>query len=156
MGSDQPHLPAGTEIERWIRMHRRLDAPPDRVYRTWADPEELARWFPDRIEGALAVGSRSVLVWPDHRVWWDVTEARPDRSFAFRLPWEPDERLVTRVRITIDKAGYGTGLELEDGPFPLDVPGAIDAWATAIELWSDALAKLRAHVDFSVDLRSRR
>ena len=155
MENDQPHLPAGTELQRWVRMRRRLDAPPDRVYRTWADPEELARWFPERIEGGLAVGSRSVLVWSDHRVWWDVTQARPNRGFAFRWPWLPDEGLVTDVRVTIDPAGYGSRLELEDGPFPLDVPGAIDAWAEAIEVWSDALAKLRAHLDFSVDLRPR-
>lgn len=155
MGNDQPHLPAETELHRWIRMRRRLDAPPDRVYRTWADPEELARWFPERIEGGLAVGSRSVLVWSDHRVWWDVTQARPNRDFAFRWPWLPDEGLVTDVRVTIDPDGYGSRLEFEDGPFPLDVPGVIDAWAEAIEVWSDALAKLRAHLDFSVDLRPR-
>ncbi|MGZ8562392.1 MAG: SRPBCC family protein [Candidatus Limnocylindria bacterium] len=155
MGNDQPHLPAETELQRWVRMHRRLDAPPDRVYRTWADPEELARWFPERIEGGLAVGSRSVLVWSDHRVWWDVTQARPNRTFAFRWPWLPDEGLVTDVHVTIEPAGYGSRLELEDGPFPLDVAGGIDAWAEAIEVWSDALAKLRAHLDFSVDLRPR-
>lgn len=155
MGNDQPHLPAGTELQRWVRMRRRLDAPPDRVYRTWADPEELARWFPERIEGGLAVGSRSVLVWSDHRVWWDVTQARPNRDFAFRWPWLPDEGLVTDVRVTIDPDGYGSRLEFEDGPFPLDAPGVIDAWAEAIEVWSDALAKLRAHLDFSVDLRPR-
>lgn len=155
MENDQPHLPAETELHRWIRMRRRLDAPPDRVYRTWADPEELARWFPERIEGGLAVGSRCVLVWSDRRVWWEVTQARPNRDFAFRWPWLPDERLVTDVRVTIEPAGYGSRLELEDGPFPLDVPGAIDAWAEAIEVWSDALAKLRAHIDFSVDLRPR-
>lgn len=155
MGNDQPHLPVETELQRWVRMRRRLDAPPDRVYRTWADPEELARWFPERIEGGLAVGSRCVLVWSDHRVWWDVTQARPNRDFAFRWPWLADEGLVTDVRVTIDPAGYGSRLELEDGPFPLDVPGAMDAWAKAIEVWSDALAKLRAHLDFSVDLRPR-
>ena len=155
MENDQPHLPAETGLRRWVRMRRRLDAPPDRVYRTWADPEELARWFPERIEGGLAVGSRSVLVWSDHRVWWDVTQARPNRAFAFRWPWLPDEGLVTDVRVTIEPAGYGSRLELEDGPFPLDMPGAIDAWAEAIEVWSDALAKFRAHLDFSVDLRPR-
>ena len=63
MGIDEPSLPAGTELERWVRMRRRFDAPPDRVYRTWADPEELARWFPERVEGGLAVGSRCVLWW---------------------------------------------------------------------------------------------
>ncbi len=155
MGNDQPHLAMGSELQRWVRMRRRLDAPPDRVYRTWADPEELARWFPERIEGGLAVGSRSMLVWADRRVWWEVTQARPNRDFAFRWPWLPDEGLVTDVRVTIEPAGYGSWLELEDGPFPFDSPGATDAWANAIEIWSDALAKLRAHLDFSVDLRPR-
>lgn len=155
MSTDQPSTPAGSDLQRWVRMRRRLDAPPDRVYRTWADPEELARWFPERIEGGLAEGSRSVLVWSDHRVWWDVTLASPNRIFAFRRAWLPDERLVTDTRISIDPAGYGTRLELEDGPFPLELPGAIDAWSEAIETWSDALAKLRAHLDFSVDIRPR-
>jgi uncharacterized protein YndB with AHSA1/START domain len=136
-------------------MRRRLDAPPDRVYRTWTDPEELARWFPERIEGGLAVGSRSALVWSDHRVSWDVTEASPNRIFAFRRAWLPDERVVTDTRITIEPAGYGTRLELQDGPFPIDLPGGLEAWAEAIETWSDALAKLRAHIDFSVDIRPR-
>jgi uncharacterized protein YndB with AHSA1/START domain len=153
--SEELQLPVEADMQRWVRMRRRLDAPPDRVYRTWADPEELARWFPERIEGGLAVGSRCVLVWADHRVWWDVTGADPNREFAFRWPWLADEGLVTSVRVTIAPAGYGTRLELEDGPFPLDLPGAIEAWAEAIEIWSDALAKLRAHVDFSVDLRPR-
>jgi len=153
MGNGEPSLPAGTEFRRWVRMRRRLDAPPDRVYRTWADPEELARWFPDRVEGGLAVGSRCVLVWSDQRVSWEVTAARPNRDFAFRWSWLPDEGLVTDVRVTIEPAGYGSLLELQDGPFPLDVPGAIDAWADAIEVWTDALAKLRATLDFSVDLR---
>ena len=155
MGEDQSLLPTGTELQRRVRMRRRLDAPPDRVYRAWADPAELARWFPERLEGGLAVGSRTVLVWSDHRVWWHVTQARPGREFAFSWPWLPDDGLVTSATVTIDPAGYGSWIVLEDGPFPLDIPDAIDAWARAIELWSDALAKLRAHVDFSVDLRPR-
>ena len=155
MSIDRSPNPAGTDLRRWVRMRRRLDAPPDRVYRTWADPEELARWFPERIEGGLAAGSRSTLVWSDHRVWWDVTLASPNRIFAFRRAWFPDERLVTDTRITIDPAGYGTRLELEDGPFQLDQSGGLDAWAEALETWSDALAKLRAHIDFSVDIRPR-
>ncbi|HEX7951255.1 MAG TPA: SRPBCC domain-containing protein [Candidatus Limnocylindrales bacterium] len=155
MSMDQPSFPAGTDTQRWVRMRRRLDAPPDRVFRTWTDPEELARWLPERIEGGLAVGSRSALVWSDRRVWWDVTLATPNRLFAFRRGWQPDDRLVTETRITIDPAGYGTRLELVDGPFPLDVPGGLDAWAEATEMWADALAKLRAHIDFSVDIRPR-
>jgi hypothetical protein len=52
-------------------------------------------------------------------------------------------------------AGYGSRLALEDGPFPIDQPGAVDAWAKSIDGWSEALAMLRAHLDYSVDLRWR-
>ncbi len=144
---------AGTATERWVRMRRRLNAPPARVFRAWADPEELARWLPARIEGGLAVGTRSVLAWPDRRVWWDVIRAEPERVFAFRRPWLPGDALVTDVSVTIAPAGYGSAIELEDGPFRIDAAGGLDAWAEALETWAEALALLRAHLDFSVDLR---
>ncbi len=156
MGEDEPRLPLWTDLRRWVRLRRRLNAPPQRVFRACAYPEELAWWFPVQIEGGLAVGSRSVLAWPDRRVWWEVTRAEPDSRFAFRRPWLPDDSLVTDVQVSIGPAGYGTHIELEDGPFPLDLPGGIDAWAEAIALWSDTLAMLRAHLDFSVDLRTGR
>ena len=63
MSDDAARLPAGTVLLRTIRMTLRLNAPPERVSRAWTDPEELARWFPDRVEGGLAVGARTVLVW---------------------------------------------------------------------------------------------
>ena len=52
---------------RTVRMVRRFDAPRSRVYRSWTVPEELIRWFPQRIEGSLAAGTRSVLIFPDQR-----------------------------------------------------------------------------------------
>jgi hypothetical protein len=89
-------------------------------------------------------------------VWWDVVEAHPGRTFVFHRPWSDDERLVTTVRVTVEPVGYGSRLELEDGPFLLDEPGGLDAWEDAIESWTEALTMLRAHLDFSVDLRQRR
>jgi uncharacterized protein YndB with AHSA1/START domain len=136
-------------------MRRRLEASPDRVYRAWSDPEELARWYPVMVEGGLAVGARSTLVWTDRRVWWDVVEAAPPRRFSARLPWPPDDRLVTTLKIDLLPAGYGTTLLLEDGPFPIGEPGGLDAWASAIECWAEALTLLRAQLDFSVDVRQR-
>lgn len=155
MGDHEGLLPAGTETPRWVRLSRRLDASAERAFRSWTDPEELARWLPDRIEGGLAVGARSTLVWPEARVWWDVTEVRPTTTFAFRRPWLADERLVTEVTITVTPIGYGCRLDLEDGPFPLDAPGGLDAWSASIQAWSEALTMLRAHLDFSVDVRRR-
>jgi hypothetical protein len=88
----------------------------------------LARWLPEQIDGDLSVGSRSSLVWPDQRVWWEVVEARPPSMFVFRRPWLPDERLVTRVDVNIAPVGYGSRVQLADGPFPLHQAGVIDAW----------------------------
>jgi hypothetical protein len=31
---------------RTVRLQRRLDAPPYRVYRAWSAPEALSEWFP--------------------------------------------------------------------------------------------------------------
>lgn len=147
--------PRAEPAMRFVRMRRRLGATPRSVYRAWSDPEELARWFPEQVEGSLAVGTRTTLVWPQQRVWWHVQEATPDRVFSFRWPWLDNERLVTTVRVTIVPVGFGSRIELEDGPFPIDEPGVLDAWAEAIEGWAEALAQLRAHLDFSVDLRPR-
>lgn len=152
---DAGHGPAGA-TERWVRMERRLDASAERAFRAWTDPEELARWLPERIEGGLAVGARSVLVWSGARVWWDVLEAHPSDTFLFRRPWLPDESIVTTVRVSVYPVGYGSRVELEDGPFPIDTSLGLDAWAAAIAAWAEALTMLRAHLDSSVDVRQRR
>jgi uncharacterized protein YndB with AHSA1/START domain len=140
---------------RSVRMVRRFDAPPSRIYRCWTVPEELIRWFPQRVEGSLAVGTRSTLVFPDQRVWWDVSVLESDRRFEFRWPWLPGEAWETTVSVLLKPAGYGTLLTLTDGPFDLRVLGVLDAYAEALEGWGEALAWLRGVVDFSSDLRPR-
>jgi uncharacterized protein YndB with AHSA1/START domain len=150
-----PTLPEGATTERWIHFERSLRATTERVFRVWTDPEELPRWLPDRLEGSLAPNSRSVLVWRRERLWWDVVAVEPNDRFSARIPWTPDESLVTTFTVLIAREGYGSRLSLDDGPFPIDRPGGLDAWARAIESWTEALANLRAFVDFSVDLRNR-
>jgi len=140
---------------RWVRLRRRLDAGAERVYHAWSQPEDLARWLPHRVEGSLAVGARTVLVWPTQRVWWDVTLAEPNSRFTFRWPWLPDESLVTAVTVAIEPRGMGSTIDLEDGPFDTSDPRQRDAYADAREGWGEALAMLRAYVDFSVDVRWR-
>ncbi len=153
MSDDPVTLPSGTEIRRHVRLRRRFDASPERVFRAWSDPEELIRWFPTWVEGSLVAGSRTTLVWPDQRVWWDVVAVEPNSRFVFRWPWGADEKVVTTCTVTLRPAGYGVWLELEDGPFDLAAPGGLDAWAEALEGWGEALTMLRAQLDFSVDVR---
>jgi uncharacterized protein YndB with AHSA1/START domain len=141
--------------ERWVHLERSLDAPPDRVHRAWSDPEELPRWLPRGIEGGLAVGTRSTLVWPDRRVWWEVLEATAGKALVVRHPWLPDDALITTTTIGIEPRGYGSRLVVRDGPFPIGDAGVLEAWVAAIEFWTEAVTMLRAHLDFSVDLRPR-
>jgi uncharacterized protein YndB with AHSA1/START domain len=140
---------------RTIRMRRRLIASPERVYRAWADPEELARWLPERIDGGLAVGAQSVLVWADRSETWHVVEANPNRSFAFLRGSSTADQSPTTTTVRIDPVGYGSRIEIESGPFPVDSDDGLEAWSEAVQTWTEALAMLRAHLDFSVDLRVR-
>lgn len=148
-------IPRGTQTLRTVAIERRLNATPDRVIRCWTDPDELMRWFPARVDGSLAVGARTTLVWPREQVWWEVTGLVTPNRFTFRWPWDADETLVTNVTVSLEAEGSGTRILLTDGPFPIDRPGGLDAWAEALEGWGEALTLLRGYVDFSVDLRDR-
>ena len=156
-----PSSPREAQVEidqpvRSVHTERRVDAPPYRVYRAWSSPDALAEWFPDSVEGSLAPGTRSTLVFPDQRVWWEVLEAEPSSRFRFRWPWLDDDAWVTEVSVIIVPRGYGSLVTLDDGPFDLAVPGVLDAYAECLEGWGAAMAQLRALVDFSVDLRRLR
>ena len=150
--------PTGNLVEavRTVHLQRRLDAPPYRVYRAWSSPEAQSEWFPDAVEGSLAPGTRSTLVFPDQRIWWEVLSAEPYSRFKFRWPWLPDESWISTVTVAIAPRGYGSEVTLEDGPFDLTHAGVLDAYADCLEGWGEALAQLRAVVDFSVDLRRYR
>jgi uncharacterized protein YndB with AHSA1/START domain len=141
---------------RTVRVQRSLDAEPYRVYRAWAAPDALSEWYPERVEGSLMPGTRSTIVFRDHRVWWEVLEAVPDQRFQFRWPCLPNDAWVTVVSVTITSRGAGSLVTLEDGPFDLTQPGLLDAYASSLAEWGKWLANLRAVVDYSVDLRRNR
>ena len=144
---------AAAEATRMVHIQRRLDCQPYRAYRAWSSPDALTTWFPDAVEGSLSAGARSTLVFPSKRVWWDVLEADPDTNFQFRWPWLGQGDLVTTVNVTVTPRGYGTLVTVDDGPFDLMQPGVVDAYAECLAGWGEALANLRAVMDFSVDLR---
>jgi len=145
-----------TDTMRTVRLQRRLDAQPYRVYRAWSSPDALTTWFPDAVEGSLAVRARSTLVFPSRRVWWDVLAAEPESHFRFSWPWSDSDDLVTTVDVTVAPRGYGSLVTVEDGPFDISRPDVLDAYAECLAGWGEALANLRAVMDFSVDLRRYR
>jgi uncharacterized protein YndB with AHSA1/START domain len=139
---------------RLISMERTVDAPPDRVYRMWADADTLNQWLSFAVEGSLLPGARSVLVFPRQRIEVDVLAAEPNTRFAFRWRHAGPTGLTTDVTVTIAPRGWGSRVTLTDGPY--DLPRALDEYASAIEIWSAALTQMRASVDYSIDLRMER
>ncbi len=142
--------------DRWVRLERMLEASPARIYRSWTSPDDMTTWFAPEISGALAPGTRSVLKWPEQSLWLDMLEAEPDERIRFRWPWLAHDAHVTEVTVELHARGYGSRLELKDGPFDITKADQLDAFVKAVEGWTDALANLRATLDFSVDLRRLR
>ena len=141
---------------RMIKMERIVDAPPERVYRAWSDPETVRQWLVSTVEGSLLPGVRSVLVFPRLRVEIDVLQADPDRTFKFRWTHPVEGGITTEVAVSIRPIGYGSVVSLSDGPYDVSVEDVLDEYARAIEIWAGALTQLRASVDYSVDLRKER
>ncbi len=67
-----------------------LKAPAERVYQAIADPTQIVKWFPDRVEGSLDKGSRPVFDFEGYgKVGLYVVAADPHTYFAYR--WVPGE-----------------------------------------------------------------
>jgi uncharacterized protein YndB with AHSA1/START domain len=141
---------------RVILMERIVDAPPERVYRAWSDPETVRQWLASSVEGSLSPGNRSVLVFPRLRIDVDVLQADPNHTFKFRWTHPVEGGITTDVTVSISPIGYGSTVRLSDGPYEIGDDAVLDEYARAIGIWATALTQLRASVDYSVDLRKER
>ncbi len=139
-----------------IALERIVDAPPERVYRMWADADTLRQWLSYEVRGSLLPGARSVLVFPRQQIAIDVLEAEPDRRFKFRWNHLATPGLATDVTVSIEPKGWGSIVSLTDGPYETGVESTLDEYARAIEIWAAGLTQLRASVDYSIDLRKER
>ncbi len=141
---------------RMIEIERIVDAPPDRAYRMWSDPETMRSWLSYEVRGSLTPGARSTLVFPRYEIDIDVLEADPDTRFAVRWTHQQPEGLVTKVVVSIARRGYGSMVRVSDGPYDTEDEAVLDEYARAIEIWAAGLAQFRAYVDYSIDLRKER
>ncbi len=70
-------------IQKVVRLHAQSDA----VWRALTDPDQLAAWFPDRVEGTLHVGSEGAWVFERFglRVGYRVTARDEGRRLAMEF-----------------------------------------------------------------------
>jgi uncharacterized protein YndB with AHSA1/START domain len=104
----------------------------ERVYNAITDPQQLIKWFPDGVEGALEVGKQAVFTFKGHgKSSILVKDAKPFEYFAYR--WIPGGANITEdlttaqttlVEFHLVDLGTGTKVTLTETGFaslPTDV-----------------------------------
>ena len=106
-----------------LTLKRRLNAPPERVYAAWTDPEKLKRWFgPEQIETLRAdadarVGGRFRIVMrgtdgEEHDVSGIYREVVPNEKIVFTWAWRSTPERESLVTVVIKPEGAGSLLTL--------------------------------------------
>jgi uncharacterized protein YndB with AHSA1/START domain len=106
-----------------LTLKRRLNAPPEKVYAAWTDPEKIAKWFgPDagavqRAETDVRIGGRYTIVFEtedgeEHHVSGAYREVVPDRKLVFTWAWRSTPERQSLVTVSIRPDGSGSLLTL--------------------------------------------
>ncbi len=141
-----------TAVKPSLTIRRRFKAAPDRVYRAWTEPAEVARWFgPGGIEVLEAVfeprvGGKFMIhargeKGEDHRVSGIVREAIPNSKVVYTWAWQSTPERESLVTVEFKRDGDGTLLVLTHEQFFDE--GARDRHNGG---WNAALDKLEAYL----------
>jgi uncharacterized protein YndB with AHSA1/START domain len=119
---------AKVEQDTMLQLQRRFDAPPERVFDAWTNPEVLRQWWsagdmtPGEVEIDLREGGRYRLSMvtssgETHTVSGEYKEIRPPARLAYTWAWEMgpavmDTEPVTLVEVDFEEDGDGTTVTL--------------------------------------------
>ena len=105
-----------------LTIKRRFNAPPEKVYAAWTDPQKLGRWMgptgTQRVEAEcdLRVGGRYAIkmVMPndEHNVSGVYREIVPNEKLSFTWAWRSTPERESLVTVTFKKDGDGTIMTL--------------------------------------------
>ncbi len=135
-----------------LTIKRRLNAPPEKVYAAWTEPEKLMRWFgPDsgpvlRAEADVRVGGRFDIGFKtedgeEHNVSGIYREVVPNEKLHFTWAWRTMPERESIVTILIKPDGDGSILTLIHEQFYDEAAREGHEWG-----WSGALNKLERSV----------
>ncbi len=127
-----------------LDLERTLTAPPERVFRAWTDPAELARWFapdpelPTEAEVDLRVGGAYRIRMGRHEAVGAYVAVEPPRTLSFTWRWASEPAAAeTLVTVSLAPAGEGTRLTLRHEGFASEAARANHEGG-----WSRSLARL--------------
>jgi uncharacterized protein YndB with AHSA1/START domain len=138
-----------------ILITRIFDAPRERVFRAWTEPDELAAWFgpahvevpPERVHIDLRVGGRFELTMVrrdgggEFAIGYDILELVPPELIVLRSDPMPEMGMTqpTIVRVELHDHGDRTRMTFSDGPQPPAGRAPAEAGWTAAFLALDAV-----------------
>ena len=143
--------------DREVLITRIFDAPRERVFRAWTDPDEVAAWYGpehydaprERIRIDLRVGGRYELTMvqradgAEFAVGYEIIELVEPELIVLRSDPMPEvgmpEPTVTRVEF--HDHGAKTRMTLSDGPYPREARGHAEAgWGAAFDKLTELVA----------------
>jgi uncharacterized protein YndB with AHSA1/START domain len=139
-----------------VLVTRIFEAPRERVFKAWTDPDEVAAWYGpehfdtprERIRIDLRVGGRYELTMVrrdgggEFAVGYEIVELEAPRLLVLRSDPMPEVGMAepTIVRMELHDHGDKTRMTLSDGPYPSEGGGHAEAG------WNGAFDKLAALV----------
>jgi uncharacterized protein YndB with AHSA1/START domain len=109
-----------------LTLSRRLNAPPEKVYAAWTDPQKIVRWFGPaqtvngsvRAELDVRIGGRFHVSFSTedgeyHEVRGIYREVMPRQRLVFSWAWHSTPELESQVTVSLKPDGAGTWLMLQ-------------------------------------------
>ena len=132
-----------TGADQEVLITRIFDAPRERVFRAWTDPDELAQWYGpahvdtprEKIRIDLRVGGRYELTMvqrdggSEFMIGYDILELVVPELLVLRSDPKPEMGMPTPlvVRVELHDHGAKTRMTLSDSPYPPEVRGGAEA-----------------------------
>jgi uncharacterized protein YndB with AHSA1/START domain len=146
-----------TAADQQVLITRIFEAPRERVFRAWTDPDEVAAWFGpehmdmprERIRIDLRVGGRYELTMVrrggegEMTIGYEIVELVEPELIVLRSDPMPEVGMHggTVVRVELHDHGEKTRMTLSDGPLPPEArDGAEAGWTAAFDKLAAAIA----------------
>ena len=129
----------GRKIEQTIR----IKSTPEKVWKAWADPQDIANWFVDRAEGDGKAGQTMRWFFDTFGYVMDipVVESEPGKIFSVAGDDGPDG-MPYLMEITISKDGGDVVMNLVNSGFSED-PKKSETFEGTVSGWKSALATMK-------------
>lgn len=141
-----------------IRLHRVLQAPPERVYRAFLDPDALVKWNPPngftgqvqhmdaRVGGSYKMSFTNFTTGTSHAFGGEYLELAPNERIRYTDAFDdPNLPGAIQMTITFEKVSCGTALSItQEG-----VPDIIPAESCYLG-WQESLALLAKLVEAEI------